>query len=188
MKSSLVAIALLSTMAWAPVALAQDNSTPEPSTNTSSVDPDDGPRDHHVSLGAAATPYIAASFDRGRGYVGIMLLPDVKYSYSLGSRDRGRFYAGFRWSGFSTGAGTSLAKEQAPADNITNVEGIINAGFLIRTSRHDNSTKQDLSWSVPWFSVGGFVGNFRTKDDVLITGAGVLIGLELDALSLNLGG
>ncbi|UQA60410.1 hypothetical protein [Polyangium aurulentum] len=137
-------------------------------------------------IGATAAPFLTFDVnDQGRPYVGVSLLPEFRYAYSLDpDMDTPRVFASVRWTAFSTSV---PFEKNVPAERASNVELMGAMGFSFALLR-SKETVERMTTSVAWFSLGAGFGNVRAKGDTMVSGPLLFLSLDTDALSFNIGG
>jgi hypothetical protein len=145
---------------------------------------DEGPHRIHIVLGATGAPYFLFNLkEQGRPYIGITLMPELRFAVSLVKTDSWRLFASGRYTGFSLGTNFNNDAPATPASEVPLMAAI---GISGRISR-GKENKETITSSLAWVSFQLGYANFKVRDTTFITGPTIMISLDTDALSFNLG-
>lgn len=144
------------------------------------------PHRHHLIIGATAAPFLTFDVHNGwKPYIGVSLLPELRYAYSLDEvADTPRIFVAARWTAFSTSV---PFQKNVAAEPVSELEMMGAIGVSFRISRA-LETRDRMTTSVGWLSVGVGFGNLKSRTGELITGPSLLLSLDTDGLSFNIGG
>lgn len=144
------------------------------------------PHRHHLIIGATAAPFLTFDVHDGwKPYIGVSLLPELRYAYSLDDiADTPRIFVAARWTAFSTSV---PFQKNVAAEPVSELEMMGAIGVSFRISR-SLETRDRMTTSVGWLSLGIGFGNLKSRTGELITGPSLLLSLDTDGLSFNIGG